>query len=105
MTLVKEAGLAVFGERWASEAGYASLILDYRGFGDSGGQPRNLLVLEKQLQDFRSVIEWARDRPDTFRTDKIVVMGSALAGLVVSKLLIHDPGLAGGIGHSPVLDG
>ena len=50
MTLVKEAGFAVFGERWAKEAGYASLILDYRGFGDSEGLPRNFASLEKQYQ-------------------------------------------------------
>ncbi|KAF7792667.1 hypothetical protein EIP86_003764 [Pleurotus ostreatoroseus] len=95
MTLEKEAGLAVFGERWAAEAGFASLILDYRGFGSSDGQPRNLIVLEKQVQDFRSVIEWARARPETFRTDKIVVMGSALSGTVVADLVVHDGELAG----------
>ena len=66
MTVVKEAGMAVFGERWATDAGYASLIFDYRGFGASDGLPRNLLVLEKELQDFRSVIEWARARPEVF---------------------------------------
>ena len=105
MTVVKEAGMAVFGERWATDAGYASLIFDYRGFGASDGLPRNLLVLEKELQDFRSVIEWARARPEVFRTDKIVVMGSALAGLLVADLVVHDPELAGGMSHCPVLDG
>lgn len=95
----------MFGERWARDAGYASLIFDYRGFGHSDGHPRNLVVLEKQLQDYRSVIEWARARPELFRTDKIVVMGSALSGLVVSDLVINDPDLAGGMAHAPLLDG
>ncbi|KAJ3557698.1 hypothetical protein NM688_g1331 [Phlebia brevispora] len=105
MSLVKDAGMAVFGERWASEAGWASLILDYRGFGDSDGKPRNFISIEKQIQDYRAVIEWARARPETFRTDKIVPFGSAMAGLCVCDLIVNDPDLAGGIGHSPVLDG
>ena len=95
----------VFGEHWARDAGYASLILDYRGFGDSDGRPRNVVVLKKELQDYNAVIEWARAKPDVFRTDKIVVMGSAMSGLLVSYLVNHDAGLAGGIAHSPLLDG
>ena len=102
---MKKAGLDVFGRHWATDAGYASLILDYRGFGDSDGLPRNLVVLEKQLQDYRSVIEWARARPEVFCVDKIVVMGSALSGLIVADLVIHDSGLLGGMAHAPVLDG
>ena len=105
MTLVKQAGLDVFGTRWANDAGYASLILDYRGFGESDGLPRNMVVLKKQLEDYRSVIEWARARPELFQADKIVVMGSALSGLLVSDLVIHDPNLLGGMAHAPMLDG
>lgn len=105
MTLVKDAGLAVFGERWASDAGYASLIFDYRCFGESGGEPRNLVDLERQLEDYRSVITWARRHVELFRNDKIVVMGSAISGLNVAALALEDTGLAGAMAHSPVLDG
>lgn len=105
MTVVKEAGLATFGQRWATEAGYASLIFDYRGFGDSDGEPRNLVSLHKQLEDYRSVVQWARQRPELFLNNKIVVMGSALSGLAVANLVLEDSGLAGGMAHSPMLDG
>ncbi|KAF8636114.1 hypothetical protein AX17_003817 [Amanita inopinata Kibby_2008] len=105
MTVIKEAGLATFGEHWASKAGFASLIFDYRGFGDSDGVPRNVVDLEEQFQDYRSVIEWARQRPELFRLDKIVVMGSALSGLSVLRLVTEDSALAGGMAHSPMLDG
>lgn len=105
MTLVKDAGLAVFGERWASDAGYASLIFDYRCFGESGGEPRNLVDLQRQLEDYRSVITWARHHAELFRNDKIVVMGSAISGLNVAALALEDSGLAGAMAHSPVLDG
>lgn len=105
MTVIKDAGYAAFGERWAEEAGFASLIFDYRYFGDSGGEPRNLVSLDKQIEDYRSVIKWARQRPEEFLNDKVVVMGSAMSGLSVGTLVLEDSALAGGMAHSPVLDG
>ncbi|KIJ33196.1 hypothetical protein M422DRAFT_264913 [Sphaerobolus stellatus SS14] len=74
MTVIKNAGLGTFGQKWASEVGLASLIFDYRFFGNSGGEPRNLLDLEKQLEDFRADDDMipvaighsiARDAPET----------------------------------------
>ncbi|KIK58905.1 hypothetical protein GYMLUDRAFT_170445 [Collybiopsis luxurians FD-317 M1] len=105
MTVIKEAGLATFGEHWARRTGFASLILDYRYFGESNGQPRDFLSLDYQLQDYKSVIQWAREKPETFRADMIVVMGSAASGHTVARLLLQDPHLAGGMAHCPLLDG
>ncbi|KDR76793.1 hypothetical protein GALMADRAFT_139671 [Galerina marginata CBS 339.88] len=104
MTAVKEAGMSAFGERWATDAGFASLIFDYRFFGNSGGQPRNLLDLDKQLEDFRSVVQWARSQ-DIFLDTKIVVMGSALGSLNACRIALDDPAIAGVMAHSPMLDG
>lgn len=99
--------MAVFGERWASEAGWASLILDYRGFGDSDGQ-RNLVIWKNQVQDYLTVISWARSGKNQtrFLQDKIVVMGSALSGLSVTDIITRDDveGIAGGMAHCPLLD-
>ncbi|KAK0504539.1 alpha/beta-hydrolase [Armillaria luteobubalina] len=107
LTLCKEAGLAVFGERWASEAGWASLILDYRGFGDSDGQ-RDLVVWKNQVEDYLSVISWARssENQTMFLQDKIVLMGSAMSGLSVAEIITRDDveGIAGGMAHCPLLD-
>lgn len=94
-----------FRRRWATDAGYASLIFDYRGFGDSGGEPRSLVSLEKQYEDYLAVINWARTKSEMFHSDKIVVMGSATSGLSVARLVVEESGLAGGMGHSPLLDG
>ncbi|KAJ6465893.1 alpha/beta-hydrolase [Mycena vitilis] len=105
MTVIKDAGLAAFGKRWAVDAQYASLILDYRGFGASDGKPRNFVSLVKQREDYQAVITWARQRPELFLNNNIVLMGSALSGLVVSQLALDDPGLAGVMAHSPTLDG
>ncbi|KAJ7621280.1 hypothetical protein FB45DRAFT_1032536 [Roridomyces roridus] len=45
LTVIKDAGLLAFGERWAAEGRYASIIFDYRFFGGSGGTPRNFVSL------------------------------------------------------------
>lgn len=103
--VIKDAGLAAFGERWGTDAGYASLILDYRHQGESDGEPRNVVELGKQLDDYRSVIQWAREHPALFREDKIVVMGSAMSAIYVANLVLQDDLLAGGMVHCPLLDG
>lgn len=42
--------LTAFAERFVAE-GYACLVFDYRYFGDSEGQPRQLLDIKSQLED------------------------------------------------------
>ncbi|KAJ7477022.1 alpha/beta-hydrolase [Mycena galericulata] len=105
MTAIKDAGLFTFGEHWTATAHYASLIFDYRYFGGSGGDPRNLVSLEKQQEDYQSVLRWVRLQPERFLNSQIVLMGSALSGLTVCQLALEDSGLAGVMAHSPVLDG
>jgi uncharacterized protein len=105
LTVIKDAGLAAFGEVWATQAGYASMIFDYRHFGQSGGHPRGLVSLEQQVEDYKSVIKFARQRPHRFEGSKIVVMGSALSGLHICQLAVKDPALAGAMVHTPMVDG
>ncbi|GBE83322.1 Alpha/Beta hydrolase protein [Sparassis latifolia] len=107
LSLVKEAGFAAFGESWAS-AGWASLVLDCRGFGGSGGQ-RNFCCIARQVEDYRSVIAWAKtgEMQSLFQKDRIVVMGSAMSGLCVAELALNalEEGIAGAMAHCPILDG
>jgi hypothetical protein len=44
--------VAPFAQRFAA-AGYYALVFDYRHFGDSDGEPRRLLDIKRQLQDWR----------------------------------------------------
>jgi acetyl esterase/lipase len=103
--LTKDAGLQAFAERWAEDAGYASVLFDYRHFGGSGGTPRDKVSLNAQYEDYRSVINWIRQQPERFLGDHVVVMGSAAGGLSVSRLAVQDTKLAGAMMHCPVLDG
>ena len=51
--------LDAFAERFA-QAGLAALVFDYRHFGDSGGEPRQLLDIKKQQQDYEAALAYAR---------------------------------------------
>ena len=51
--------LDAYAERFAA-ARLACLVFDYRHFGDSDGQKRQLLDIGRQLDDWRAAIAFAR---------------------------------------------
>lgn len=51
--------LPTYAERFAA-AGFAALIFDYRYFGESEGQPRQLISVAQQREDIRNAIEFVR---------------------------------------------
>lgn len=53
--------LGPFAERFAA-AGFAALLFDHRGFGDSGGEP-DLFHPQRQLDDWRAAIAFVRSLP------------------------------------------
>lgn len=65
-------------ERFAS-AGIAALTFDYRNFGASGGQPRQLIDIDGQLEDWRAAIRFAREHAE-LDPQRIALWGSSLAG-------------------------
>ena len=56
----REYGLEPYAERFA-DAGIAALVFTYRHFGDSGGEPRQLLDIERQLGDWAAALAYARN--------------------------------------------
>jgi len=54
---IKAGGLAPFAERFREE-GFAAIAFDYRNFGGSGGQPREVLSVPRQRADYSTVIGW-----------------------------------------------
>ena len=46
--------LAAYAERFA-ESGFAVLVFDYRGWGDSAGEPRRVLEIGSQQDDWRDL--------------------------------------------------
>src|SRR3982750_116974 len=55
----REMRLAAYAERFAA-AGLGVLVFDYRHFANSGGAPRQLLDIRRQLEDWAAAIAYAR---------------------------------------------
>ena len=85
------------------DAGYAVVVFDYRYFGASSGQPRQLLDIARQQDDYRAVIEWAR-HADGIDPDRIVLWGSSFSGGHVIEVAATDPRIAAVIAQAPYTD-
>src|ERR1700674_4620346 len=57
-----DSGLLPYAERFAA-AGLDALAFDYRHFGASEGDPRQLLSIPRQLEDYAAAIAFARSLP------------------------------------------
>ena len=75
---IKEMRLDAFAERFVA-AGYACLAFDYRHFGASDGEPRQLLSIHRQLEDWAAAIAYARQLPDV-DASRVVLWGSSFGG-------------------------
>jgi dienelactone hydrolase len=95
--------LPAYAERFAA-AGYVVVLFDYRYFGDSEGQPRQLLDIAAQLDDWRAALAWARtlDRVDP---ERVIAWGTSLAGGHVITLAGSGEKLAAIIAQVPHVSG
>lgn len=95
--------LPAFAERFAA-AGYACLVFDYRHFGDSEGEPRQLLDIDKQLEDWRAAIAYARSLGDVDPA-RVILWGTSFGGGHVLATAAADAKLAAVISQCPFTDG
>ena len=93
--------LGPFAERFAA-AGLAALVFDYRGFGDSEGEP-DLFEPERQLTDWRAAIAFARSLPG-IDPDRVATFGSSLGGGNALAAAAEDPRVVAAISQVPFLD-
>ena len=99
----REMRLGAFGERFA-EAGIAALAFTYRHFGDSGGQPRQLLSIKRQLADWDAAIAFIKGRTDIDRT-RLAVWGSSFGGGHAITVASRHPELRAAVAQCPFTDG
>jgi hypothetical protein len=98
LSAVRDQRLPAYAERFAA-AGLAVLLFDYRHFGASGGEPRQLLDIGRQLADWQAAIAHARTR-----FDRVALFGSSFAGGHVLAVGA-DPGIAAVVSQCPMTDG
>lgn len=85
-------------------AGLAAVVFDYRHFGASSGEPRQLLDIGKQHDDYRAVIAWVRADP-RFDADRVALWGSSFSGGHVVEVAAGDPRIAAVVSQAPFTDG
>jgi pimeloyl-ACP methyl ester carboxylesterase len=95
--------LDAYAERFAA-AGIAALVFDYRHFGASEGEPRQLLDIREQHQDYRAAVAYAR-RLDGVDPDRVALFGSSFSGGHVLAVGARDRRLAAIVAQCPFTDG
>ncbi len=95
--------LEPFAERFAA-AGIAALLFDFRHFGESEGEPRQLLDLGRQQEDYAAAVAAARAREEVDAA-RIAVWGTSFSAAHAIHLAARDPSLAAAIAQTPMVDG
>jgi pimeloyl-ACP methyl ester carboxylesterase len=99
----REMRLDAFAERFA-QAGIAAVAFTYRHFGDSTGQPRQLLSIKRQLADWDAAIAHVKTRRDVDR-NRIAVWGSSFGGGHAIIVASRHPELRAAVSQCPFTDG
>jgi uncharacterized protein len=100
---VKEMGLETYAAHFA-RAGYVALAFDYRHFGGSGGRPRQLLDIRRQLEDWASAVAYVRGLPET-DSGRVALFGTSFGGGHVIVTAARDPQVAAVIAQCPFTSG
>ncbi len=99
----REMGLDAYAQRFV-EAGLMVMIFDYRNFGASEGQPRQVLDIGRQRTDWHAAIAYARSLPDVDAA-RIALWGSSFGGGHVLAVAADDPTIAAVVSQCPFTDG
>jgi Dienelactone hydrolase and related enzymes len=99
----RDSGLLPFAEAFA-EAGLDVLLFDYRSFGDSTGEPRQLGWPPRHREDYQAAVEFARGL-DGVDAERIVLWGTSWSGGHVVYVAADDPEIAAIVCQTPDLDG
>ena len=99
----KDSGLLPFAEAFAG-AGLDVLLFDYRCFGESTGEPRQLAWPARHREDYAAAVEFARGL-DGVDPERIVLWGTSWSGGHVVYVGADDSRIAAVISQTPDLDG
>lgn len=94
--------LADFAERFAA-AGMASLVFDYRTFGDSDGEPRNYVNPYRHVEDWKAAVTHVRTLPEIDPT-RIALWGTSFSGGHVIVTAARIPGISAVVSQVPFVD-
>ncbi len=95
--------LPAYAERFAA-AGFAVLLFDYRGFGESGGRERQVVDIRRQHEDYDAAIATAGGL-EGVDSARIALFGSSFSGGHVVAVASRHPEVAAVIAQVPFADG
>ncbi|QLY33440.1 alpha/beta hydrolase [Nocardia huaxiensis] len=99
----REMGLDRYARRFAA-AGMAALVFDYRHFGASSGEPRQLINIKRQREDWHAAIAFARTLRGIDAT-RIALWGSSFGGGHVLSVAPDDHYIAAVVAQCPFTSG
>jgi dienelactone hydrolase len=99
----RDFGLPAYAERFAAR-GMAVFLFDYRNFGASDGEPRNLVSNSRHLRDWEAALAYVRTLPD-IATDRMGLWGSSFSGGHVIVIASRDRGVSAIVSQVPFVDG
>lgn len=102
-TATRKESLERFARKF-NQAGIAALAFDYRGFGDSGGAERQVLSIERQLEDVACAIAFARGL-DGIDPARVALWGSSFGGGLTFETAARDHSLSCAVAQVPFAEG
>lgn len=99
----RDAGLEPFALEFANN-GFTVVLFDYRHFGASDGEPRQLLSISRQLQDWRAAVSYTRSLPGVDAA-RIGLWGTSFSGGHVLTTAANDSSIAAASAQGPMVDG
>jgi len=87
-----------------AQAGYCVLAFDYRYWGDSEGDPRELVSISQQLEDWHGAIAYARTLPSV-DPSRVALWGTSFSGGHVIVTAARDHSIAAVSAQCPMMDG
>jgi len=101
-SFVKEALVEEGG--YFSRAGYITLAIDYRSFGESEGEPRGQLFPLNEVEDYRNAISYLQTR-DEVDPERIGIWGTSFGGAVVIYTAAFERRAKAVVAQVPVVNG
>ena len=94
--------LSAYAERF-EEAGFVTLVFDFRFLGASDGNPRGQIISHEQEEDIRNAITWLSRRPEV-DADRMGVWGTSYIGGHVLHLAAFDRRIKAVVAQVPTIN-
>ncbi|BAX99705.1 alpha/beta hydrolase [Mycobacteroides stephanolepidis] len=101
-SLTKDCGLEAYARNF-SKAGVHAVVFDYRGWGESDGEIRDVVLMRSQLADYHAVLAGVREMAG-IDPARVALWGTSYSGGTVVACAAEDGAVAAVVAQVPNLD-